>query len=158
MRLTTAICLASTILLAGSASAGTTKGTGGGKSGTVTIGGNAQDGTPTGTADKGTFTFNDTNRSSYTASLDCVRTTGDTTFFSGVIRIASRIARQTLGILPGFTYVYGEFYDSGEPNVADTFELLLINPDGSEDPALYCETDRAGQTYALDSGNLQVKP
>ena len=104
----------------------------------------------------GTFTFNNTSRASYTADIDCVRVDGNTTYFSGVIRVASKIARSLFGILPGFTYIYGELIDGGEPE-ADSFELLLLSPDGLEDPAAYCETDRAGTAYDLTSGNLQVK-
>ena len=137
-------------------SAAPTKGAGGGKSGTTTVGGNAQDGTATGTADSGSFTFNDTNRTSYTATVDCARVEGNVTYFSGIVRVASRLA-QAMGITPGFTYVYGEYVDDGEPATADSFELLTINPDGSEDPATYCESDRSGTVYPLTSGNIQVR-
>lgn len=143
------------LALAANADAGTTKGRGGGQSGDTTIGGNAQDGTPTGVADKGIFTYNRA-KSSYTANLDCVRVDGSTTYFSGMIKVASKAARTALGILPGFTYIYGEFFDAGEPE-QDSFELLLMNPDDfEEDPATYCETDRDGQAYDLTEGNLQV--
>ncbi len=149
------LALGLTVGLVATASAGPSKGTGGGKSGTTTIGVTAIDGTAQ-TPDMGMFTYNNTSRASYTAGIDCVRVEGNTTYFSGVIRVASRIARSMFGILPGFTYVYGELVDGGEP-ATDSFELLLLSPDGEEDPAAYCQTDRDGTVHSLTAGNLQVR-
>ncbi len=154
MRLTGHLYLLLALVLAAAATAGPAKGTGGGKAGTSTIGGAAIDST-TNTPDMGTFTYNDTKRTSYTATIDCVRVEGNSTFFSGVIRVASKLAR-SMGIQPGLTHVYGQYYDGGEPE-QDWLNLTLMYPD-PEESTNYCEDGFEGSYYDLTHGNLQVTP
>ena len=144
------------VLAASNVHAGKVAGTGGGKSGTTQVGGNAQDGTPIGTTDKGTWSFNETNKISYVADVDCVVTDGNRTYFSGVMRVVSRTATNVYGWLPGTTYVWGVIWDNGEPE-EDHVELEYITPDPGDDTNYCNQTEQPGADYYdLSHGNLQT--